>query len=69
MKKEPEVLAAATTTAATTTNTASAASIAATADATEWLPPSCFRQLHDRVLLAGPKGKQNALTVCDYIFP
>jgi hypothetical protein len=61
MKKEPEVLAA----AAAAANTASAA--AATA-ATEGLPPSCFHQLHDRVLLAGPKGKQNALTVCDYVF-
>jgi integrase len=33
----------------------------------EGLPPNCFHHLHDKVLCAGSKGKENAMTICDYI--
>lgn len=62
--KEPEVLAATTT--ATNPNMESSLSdkVAAT---TEGLLPNCFHHLHDRVLCARSKGKENAMTICDYI--
>ena len=37
----------------------------------EGLPPNCFGYLHNKVLLlcaGSKKGKENALTICDYIF-
>jgi hypothetical protein len=33
----------------------------------EGLPPNCFHHLHDKVLCAESKGKENAMTICDYI--
>lgn len=62
--KEPEVLAATTT--ATNPNMESSLSDKV-ADITEGLPPNCFHHLHDRVLCARSKGKENAMTICDYI--
>jgi hypothetical protein len=35
-------------------------------NATEGLPSRCFNLLYNRVL-PGPRGKENALTICDYI--
>ena len=61
--KEPEVLAA-TTTATNPTWNHHCQKVAAT---TEGLPPNCFHHLHDRVLCARSKGKENAMTICDYI--
>jgi hypothetical protein len=61
--KEPEVLAA-TTTATNPTWNHHCQKVTAT---TEGLPPNCFHHLHDRVLCARSKGKENAMTICDYI--
>src|ERR687888_669930 len=65
--KGPEGLTAAAAAASAAANTTATIKIE---NATEGLPPNCFHRLYDRVLLlaAGPKGKQNALTICDYIF-
>ncbi len=64
--KGPEVLAATTT--AINPNMESSLSDKVT-DITEGLPPNCFHHLHDRVLLcARSKGKENAMTICDYIY-
>ena len=34
---------------------------------TEGLPTNCFHHLHDKVLCAGSKGKEDAMTICDYV--
>ncbi|MFL6361088.1 MAG: hypothetical protein ACJ72V_17330, partial [Nitrososphaeraceae archaeon] len=62
-------------TAAATTKMSTAASSAADDDvtktmienATEGLFPRCFSYLFDRVLPASREGKENALTICDYM--
>ena len=60
--KRPEVLTSAATTATTIT-------MMKIENATEGLPPNCFKRLHNRVLCSGSKGKgkENALIICDYI--
>jgi integrase len=59
--KRPEVLAAAAAESLTTITTTKIE------NATEGLLPNCFNRLQNRVLSAGPKGKENALIICDYI--
>ena len=61
--KRPEVL----TTAATDAN--ATITITKIENTTEGLPHNCFNRLYNRVLCAGSKdkGKENAMTICDYI--
>jgi hypothetical protein len=54
------------TTAATTTAVAAAKHRERIENATGGLPFLCFDLLYNRVL-PGPRGKENALTICDYI--
>jgi hypothetical protein len=35
-------------------------------NATEGLPSNCFNHLYNRVL-PGPRGKENAISICDYM--
>ena len=58
--KRPEALTAVDTAATTTTMTK-------IENAIEGLPHNCFNRLHDRVLCAGSKDKENALTIRNYI--
>ena len=63
--KESEVLAV-TTTATNPSMESLSLSDKVTAT-TEGLLPNYFRHLHDKVLCAGSKGKENAMTICDYV--
>ena len=62
--KEPEVLAVTTTLTNPSIESSLSDKVTAT---TEGLPPNYFHHLHDKVLCTRPKGKENAMTICDYI--
>jgi hypothetical protein len=65
MKKQAEVLAAAASTLSVESSSLSPSSLSdKIAAATEGLSYNCFDHLHD----VGNRQKQNALTICDYIF-
>ena len=70
MKRPEKALAAATTTTANATTTTTKK----IENATEGLSPNCFRRLHNIIMSSSSSssssssaGKENALTICDYI--
>jgi integrase len=62
MMKESEVLVV--TTNPSMESTSLSDKVTAT---TEGLLPNCYHHLHDKVLCTGSKGRENAMTICDYI--